>query len=214
MIVSCISYKGGVGKSTISQNVAVCLAHTGNKVVIVDADESQNSVYWSEKRDDKYQKIDVVKCTNDKKIAKQVSQLYNDYDFVIIDSPPSQSVIADKIILLSHLVLIPVTTKGGSEINTANQFIDQLENLAILKQKKIKAYFIVNEFNPRANMHNEFVEVLQEMDIPLLKSKLHARVAYGESNVLGIGAYEHPDKKAKAEIVAVANEINSILKEI
>lgn len=214
MIISSISYKGGVGKSTIAQNIAVCLAHTGHTVVIVDADESQNSAYWVEKREEKHKQIQVVKCINDKKIAKEVSQLYEDFDFVIIDSPPSQSVIADKIILLSHLVLVPVTTKGGSEINTANQFIDQLENLAILKQKKIKAHFIVNEFNPRANMHNEFVEVLEEMEIPLLKSKLHNRVAYGESNVLGIGVYEHPDKKAKAEIVAVVNEINSILKEI
>jgi chromosome partitioning protein len=212
MIISSISYKGGVGKSTISQNLAVCLKHAGHQVVIVDSDESQNSSYWHEKRDDDNKAVDVVKCTNDKSIAKTISKLYNDYDYVVIDSPPSQSVIADKIILLSHIVLIPVTTKGGSEINTANQFLDQLENLSIIKKQEIPAYFVINEFNPRANMHKEFVEVLKEMGISVLDSKLHSRVAYGEANVLGLGVYEHSDPKAKAEMVKLVNEISKILK--
>ncbi len=43
MILSSISYKGGVGKSTISQNLAVLFAKQKYRVCIVDADESGSS---------------------------------------------------------------------------------------------------------------------------------------------------------------------------
>jgi len=211
MIVSCISYKGGVGKSTISQNLAVCLAQADHKVCIVDADESQNTNYWIEARDANLPHIHVQKITNDKKIALEVRDLYEIYDYIIIDSPPSQSVIADKIIMLSHLVLIPVTPKGSAEINTAEQFMNQIQNLEVLKEKKILARFVVNEFDPRPILHKEFVSRFQEFTVKPLNTLLHRRVAYGEANLLGKGVYEHSDSKAKQEIIDLCNEIIEIL---
>jgi len=38
MIISISSLKGGVGKSTIAQNLAVCFAHQGYTVCIADAE--------------------------------------------------------------------------------------------------------------------------------------------------------------------------------
>ena len=49
MVISFISYKGGVGKTTCSENVAVCFAHAGRSVCIVDADDSANTVSWGKK---------------------------------------------------------------------------------------------------------------------------------------------------------------------
>ena len=47
MIISVTSLKGGVGKSTIAQNLAVCLAHNGVNVCIADADPAnENSGNW------------------------------------------------------------------------------------------------------------------------------------------------------------------------
>lgn len=207
MIISCISYKGGVGKSTISQNLAVCFAHAGDSVCIVDADESQNTAYWSEMRSDDLPTIHVKKLTNDKRIALEVSKLYQEHDYIIIDSPPSQSVIADKIIMLSHIVLVPLTPKGSSEINTAEQFMNQVKNLEILKEKKIPTFFVVNEFDPRPTLHKQFVERFREFPIPSIKAIIHQRVAYGEANLLGKGVFEHSDTKAKQEITQLYNEI-------
>ena len=51
MIIASISYKGGVGKSTVAQNLAVCFAHLNFKVVIVDTDTNQNSLSWYGARD-------------------------------------------------------------------------------------------------------------------------------------------------------------------
>lgn len=210
MIISCISYKGGVGKSTISQNLAVCFANASNSVCVIDADESQNTAYWAEARPEDIPEITVVKLTNDKTIAIEVSKLYNDYDYIIIDSPPSQSVIADKIIMLSHIVLVPVTPKGSSEVNTAEQFMLQVQNLEVLKEKKIPTFFVINEFDPRPILHRQFVERFQEFKVPPVKTIIHKRVAYGEANLFGKGVFEHSDPKAKKEITQLFNEIMDI----
>ena len=47
MIISITSLKGGVGKSTITQNLAVCFAHMGYNTCIVDADTNQSSLKWA-----------------------------------------------------------------------------------------------------------------------------------------------------------------------
>ena len=50
MIISCVNYKGGVGKSTLTQNLAVALAHRGYKICIVDADVTAATMDWAEMR--------------------------------------------------------------------------------------------------------------------------------------------------------------------
>ena len=46
-IISLVNFKGGVGKTTLTVNVAACLAKEhGNKVLIVDLDPQSNSSIW------------------------------------------------------------------------------------------------------------------------------------------------------------------------
>ena len=91
MIISSISYKGGVGKSTIARNLAVYFAKNGYKVCIVDADESQVTVKWSGVRLEKgiEPALQVIGMTDSKALMGTVKQLYDDFDIVVIDSPPS-----------------------------------------------------------------------------------------------------------------------------
>lgn len=215
MVISFISYKGGVGKTTCSENMAVCFAHAGRSVCIVDADDSANTVSWGKRRSSELPKIDIYRENNKEEIALKIKELSQKYDVVVIDSPPSQAPISDMIVLMSHLVVVPLLPKGEQETNTINQFVRKIKSLEAAKEKKIPTYFLINEFDSRTSLHRNFAVTMEKtFGDRLLPSKLHNRVAYAEVTHEGKGVFEYSDPKAKREIAALANDIVAVIKSI
>jgi len=214
MIISSISYKGGVGKSTIARNLAVYFAHQDYKVCIVDADESQVTIKWSGVRMDKEIEpvIQVVGMTDPKALMGTVKQLYQDYDIVVIDSPPSYNPISVKIMLISHLILMPIKPTGRDELETAKDLLERYSEAMEMKEEHTPAYFIVNEFNPRPSFHKSFVSILkdigEEYNTPIFEHYIHYRPAvYSECSARGIGVMEYNSKAAKKEFSSLAEQI-------
>jgi len=216
MILSSISYKGGVGKSTISQNLAVYFAHEGYRVCIVDADESNVTVKWSGLRmeEEITPNIQVVSMTNPKAIIGTIKQLYEDYDIVIIDSPPSYQPISAKIMLISHLILFPIKPTGKSELWTATDILERYKETQELKESRTTACFVVNDYDSRPSFHKSFVEVLKEIaleyDVPVLDTLIHHRTIFGEANSKGTGVIEEKNDKASNEIKKLGQEVITI----
>lgn len=220
MIVACINHKGGAGKTITAQNLAICYAHSGYKVCIVDADPSQNSMTWFSTRGDIMPRIPVVANPNFRTIRATVEDLYNNqgYDIVIIDSPPSLERIAEEIILLAHLVIIPVTPTGGNDIWSTEQIAEKIQEMQKVKERAIPSFFAINKYQPHINVHKMFMAALEHhsetYEIKILDTKLNLRSAYGVANIHGQGVYELKDKKAYTEMVNLANEIQTIFDKI
>lgn len=215
MVISFISYKGGVGKTTLSENLAVCFAHAGRSVCVVDADDSANSLSWRAKRSGDLPKIDVFRENNKEEIALQIKEYNKRYDVVVIDSPPSQTPISDMIVLMSNLVVVPLLPKGEQETNTINQLVRKIRSLEAAKEKKIPVFFVINEFDARTSLHRNFAESMEKtFGDRLLSAKLHNRVAYAEVTHDGKGVLEHPDAKAKEEMTNLFNELIGVLKSL
>ena len=49
-VISFLNQKGGVGKSTLSINIAVCFANLKQKVLLIDADKQGTSSTWANLR--------------------------------------------------------------------------------------------------------------------------------------------------------------------
>ncbi|WP_052600191.1 AAA family ATPase [Aureispira sp. CCB-QB1] len=220
MILSSISYKGGVGKSTISQNLAVLFASKKYRVCIVDADESSVTVKWSGLRMEEEIKptIQVVGMTDPKAIIGTIKQLYEDYDIIIIDSPPSYQPISAKIMLISHIILFPIKPTGKSELWTASDILERYQETQALKDDKTIARFVVNDYDSRPSFHKSFVEVLKEIgeeyNVPVMNTLIHHRTIFGEANSQGKGVIEENNEKASSEIKALGKEILKLYKQI
>jgi chromosome partitioning protein len=80
MKIGISNLKGGVGKTTISQNLAACFAQMGFKTCIIDTDENQNSLAWSGVRSADLPPITVVGIVDVKALAKTVDYLHKDDD--------------------------------------------------------------------------------------------------------------------------------------
>lgn len=206
MKVGITNLKGGVGKSTISQNLAVCLAHLGYKVVIVDTDINQNSLAWFGARDSDLPNINVVGVCESEALSKSIDNLHKDYDIVLIDGTPNLSKMATRIILTSDILLVPIRP-GAQDFRTMEEFINRYNEAKEFKPE-ILAYFILNEFSKAKKVHEGILKMIESsFDIPVLDTKINSRVAYTEVSVTGKGVYEYSDAKAKKEMVNLTKEV-------
>jgi chromosome partitioning protein len=214
MKIGITNLKGGVGKSMISQNLAVCFAHMGYKVCIVDTDATRATEKWSAVRDENLPNILVVSVLESEGLNKTVKKLHTDYEIIIIDGTPSLSEMVTRIILVSDVLFIPMRP-GASDFRTLNEFYVRYDQAKEFREH-IPAYFILNEYNNTLNIHKGVKNVLQEEydDIPILKTTIKNRVAYGESSTQGIGVYEYLDDKAKAEMISLTNEVLALAEKV
>ncbi len=212
MKIGVTNLKGGVGKTTISQNLAVGLVHVGYKVCIVDTDRNQNSLAWVGERSDDLPNLLAVGLTDSKSLNKMVDQLDKDHDFIVIDGTPSLSEMSTRIILASDLLLIPILP-SGHDIRSMQLFFERYEQAKEFRDD-IPAYFFINQFSEKVKLHQSTVELLKDFGIGMLKTKFRRRIAYAETSITGQGVYEYSDPKAKAEVVELTTEVLDIAKKL
>jgi chromosome partitioning protein len=212
MKIGISNLKGGVGKTTVSQNLSVGLAHIGYKVCIIDTDRNQNTISWVGERDDALPKILAVGITDSKALNKIADQLDEDNDFVIIDGTPSLSEMTTRIILASDLLIIPILP-SGHDIRSMQLFFERYEQ-AKEYRAEIPAYFFINQFSENVKLHQSTKELLKDFGIGILETKFNRRVAYAETSITGQGVYEYGDEKAKSEVVSLTKEILEIAKKL
>lgn len=218
MIVTIISFKGGVGKSTISQNLAVALAHRGIEVCILDADKNESSSIWERFRDEDLVSVPVFHVSEHGDISKTINNLAEKYEAVIVDCPPAIENITSKAVVKSDFSLIPVSTTGGGDIWATEKFLEHIELLRSKLDTPLPSYFIVNRYEKNVNMHKAYLAALKEhqnvYQVGMLETIFSKRNAYGEANANGRGVLEWDNAKAKKEANQLADEIISISKSL
>ena len=209
MVISITNLKGGVGKTTVSVNIATALAHRNYKVCIVDTDLQQtSSVRWSGQRDDDAIRVPVFAVGE--KLNKEVEALNRDYQVVVIDGTPQLSELASRTILASDIVIVPISP-SGYDFWAFEQFMQHYKRVKTLKED-LEAFILLNRYTENTNIGREVRKALSEFDVPILKNYLAERVAYQETSIQGSSVIEYKDKKAKLEILALTDEVESLIK--
>ena len=192
-IITVAHQKGGVGKSTLAMNLAVCFQDQLS-VALVDTDLQGSIVDLQEHlpgltvmQEDNFESI---------KAARQ--------ELIIIDTPPYLSNRLPELFLISDYVLIP--TKAGFFDVMAIRSTLALVKQAQVKQPQLKAGIVLNMIKPRSGVTQEVLNLLQSFDTPVLRTMVHDRVSFTRSPITG-GVLAGVDVKAKEEITGLAEEI-------
>lgn len=212
-IITVGNCKGGVGKSTVTANLAVAAALDGKRVIIIDADSQHSTLDWRHIRGnngrDNIQAVSITTPT----LHKDVQAFAKSYDLIIIDSGGRDSATFRSAIMAADIFILPVLPSVFDIYATENTLLLLSECRAL---KDVEARILFNKIQPHtlmAKVSEETLDVMaKESDCPVLSARLHNRIAYKNAIVSGMGVIEHePKGKAATEVKALYAEIMSII---
>lgn len=205
MIIGFINQKGGVGKSTLSQNVAAHLALSGGRVLVIDADKQGTTTDWAESRGDTPAPFTVIGMARDS-MAKDAMRMATDYDHTVIDGPRDAEGITRNVIIASEVIIIPIEPSAFS-INAAKTTIAQVEECQIIKPS-LKCGFVVSRKIHGTILGNDIRALASDSGFPIFAQDITTRVGFAEAATMAQTIFEYqPAGEAAKEIAALSNEI-------
>lgn len=204
MIIGVLNQKGGVGKTTLSVNIAAALARTGKRVLLIDADPQGSALDWAAARegDPLFAVVGLPKPS----IHKELALVGEGYDVVVIDGPPRVTDLARSAIMASDIVLIPVQP-SPYDIWAADEVVKLIQEASVFKEN-LKSVFVINRKIANTAIGRDVREALEAYDLPALEASIVQRVAFAEAAAVGKAIYEQDrDGVASQEIEAVVSEL-------
>ena len=209
MIISFLNQKGGVGKTTLSVNVAGCLARQGHRVLLIDADKQGSATTWASLREDApFQVVSMARAN----MARDALKLAQDYDHTIIDGPPHAEEIARSCIVASDFVALPIEPSGLSTW-ASDVTVRQVKEAQEFKPT-LKCGFVVSRKIGRTVIGRDIRNMAAEAGLPILESEIEQRVAFAEGMTMGQTIFEWAgDSNAAREIEHLTKEIERYVEE-
>lgn len=204
MIFGILNQKGGVGKTTLSVNLAASLARGGARVLLIDADPQGSALDWAAARqgDPLFSVVGFPRST----IHKEIAQIGQGYDHIIIDGPPRVTDLARSAIMASDIVVIPVQP-SPYDIWAADEVVKLIDEARVYKEN-LKAVFVINRRITNTAIGRDVREALSAYPVHVLENSVAQRVVFAEAAAQGQAVFEiDAAGPGVAEMEAVAAEL-------
>jgi chromosome partitioning protein len=200
MIISIVSFKGGVGKTTTAVHLAAYFRKSG-KTVLLDGDLNRSASAWSE-RSGNALPFDVV----DESMG---FALGSDYKHFVIDTaarpdPKILKALADRV----DLIVIPTTTDGVA-LDALAKTVGALQDV-----KAEKFRILLTMIPPKPSRDGEIArEAFVQAALPVFKAGIRSLKAFRTAGTQGILVSEVKDPRANLgweDYEAVGKELKAI----
>ena len=162
--------KGGVGKSTLTTNLAGYFAGTGRNVAIVDMDKQGSSTHWLSRRPVELPVIHgVLAATAQGDIPDDFSvTLPSEIDLVIVDTPAGVAKHdLSRFTAGSHAIIVPVMP-SEFDIHAASRLIADLLIVARVSRENQRLGVIANRVKERTVAFRQLWKFLNRLSIPAI----------------------------------------------
>ncbi|PYZ91792.1 sporulation initiation inhibitor Soj [Salipaludibacillus keqinensis] len=248
-VIAIANQKGGVGKTTTSVNLSACLAHEGNKVLIIDIDPQGNTtsgigidkgdidecIYNVLVEDQKAKNVILPSSTKnlfvlpstiqlagaeielvptisrEVRLKRAIDAVKDEYDYIIIDCPPSLGLLTINSLTASDAVLIPVQCEYY-----ALEGLSQLLNTVRLVQKHLNQDLeiegvLLTMLDARTNLGIQVIEEVKKyFREKVFRTIIPRNVRLGEAPSHGEPIITYDPKSRGAEVYSeLAKEVMS-----
>ena len=175
--------KGGIGKTTLSRNIAVAAAIDGFLVAALDLDAQRSLTKWYAKRPDGLAPITHYEGVMERIDIMEALSSIKDVDILIIDTPPSvedHPEIFRMLASAADLVLVP-TGQSDDDMDSVRPWMQ------FIRKMKVKAAFVLNRVNSRARSFVEAKSILvREGQVCPIEIPSYEDISFTSSRGIGI----------------------------
>lgn len=203
MIISVLNTKGGVGKSTLSLNLAVLRAISGHEVLLIDGDRQATATQAVAQRTSLgiTPSIALAHFTDGPLLRSQAQQAKSKYEDIIIDAGGRDSTALRAALMISDVVLIPFQPRSFDVWGVGD--MAELVTEAQSMRDGLRALAVLSGADPRGSDNLAAAEVVGEIEgIQFLDTPIGRRKAIADAAGAGLAVAEWKptDRKAIAEI--------------
>ncbi|MBN8443103.1 MAG: AAA family ATPase [Thauera sp.] len=188
-IVALLSQKGGVGKTTVTMQLAAGLARRGRRVAIGDLDPQESASRWAASASAAAPFPALVAGLRGERadIERALRTHAQGADLILLDCPPSIEHLHTLAALeLADVALLPVVPSPTDLWST--RAVERLVVATMARRPALRAALLPNRVQ-RTGLAGDVLEVLREFELPVLDAALAQRNAYAQSAVIGGSIY-------------------------
>ncbi|MCF7967928.1 MAG: AAA family ATPase [Methylococcaceae bacterium] len=207
MIIGILNRKGGVGKTSLSTNLASALCLSGSRILLVDADPQESALDWQASREGEtlFPVVGMAKPT----LHKDIPDLARNYDHILIDGPPGINDVTRSAMMACNLVVIPVQP-SPYDVWAADETVKLFTEVTIYNDS-LKGLFVINRKIKNTALGRDVSSALGDYPLTVAQTAITQRVVFAESAASGLSVLElAPQGPASHELNALVAEILSL----
>ena len=205
--IAIVNQKGGSGKSTIAECLAVAAELDGTAAAVLDLDP-QGTVYaWSKRREDANPPVLSVTAANYKDEWQRLKDA--GAELIIIDTPARLQDTVLSAADLADLIIVP----AKATIKDLERVEDSIK-LACMNSAK-PTFVVFNQVRPQKARSEDAERAIKAQRYPVCPVRIGLRVAFEDSDMTGQTPQEtEPNGKAANEIQQLYKYVTSLLAQI
>lgn len=145
-------------------------------------------------------------------LARQLDGELDEFEYVLIDCPPNEGLLAINAVVLADELVVPVRMTDPNSVNGLGDLLAFLDGLADVGWRRPITAVLRLDVNRRLDVYQTIDGVLDELDLPVSRVEIPSRTAVAKAAAAGSSIVQlRPDSHAALAYGAFASELDAAL---